>query len=107
MVSWPVDDVPQNPTGWLITTLSRRLVEIWRKESARRRREDAYALEPTPPPGAVPHVDDTLALVLLCCHPELSVPSQIALTLRALGGLTTAEIAHALAATGGDGRAAY
>jgi RNA polymerase sigma factor (sigma-70 family) len=94
--SWPVDGVPNNPTGWLITTSSRRLVEIWRKESARRRREDAYALEPAPPPGGVPGVDDTLALLFLCCHPELAVPSQVALTLRALGGLTTAEIARAL-----------
>jgi RNA polymerase sigma factor (sigma-70 family) len=95
-VSWPVDGVPTNPTGWLITTASRRLVETWRKESARRRREDAYALEPLSPPGTASEVDDTLALVFLCCHPELSVPSQIALTLRALGGLTTAEIARAL-----------
>jgi RNA polymerase sigma factor (sigma-70 family) len=94
--SWPVDGVPNNPTGWLITTSSRRLVEIWRKESARRRREDAYALEPAPPPGGVPGVDDTLALLFLCCHPELAVPSQVALTLRALGGLSTAEIARAL-----------
>ncbi len=95
-VSWPVDGVPKNPTGWLITTSSRRLVETWRKEAARRRREDAYALEPVPPPGAVSEVDDTLALLFLCCHPELAVPSQVALTLRALGGLTTAEIARAL-----------
>jgi predicted RNA polymerase sigma factor len=94
--NWPVDGVPNNPTGWLITTSSRRLVEIWRKESARRRREDAYALEPAPPPGGVPGVDDTLALLFLCCHPELAVPSQLALTLRALGGLTTVEIARAL-----------
>jgi RNA polymerase sigma factor (sigma-70 family) len=95
-VSWPVDGVPENPTGWLITTASRRLVETWRKEAARRRREDAYALEPTPPPDTVSDVDDTLALVCLCCHPELATPSQVALTLRALGGLTTAEIARAL-----------
>jgi RNA polymerase sigma factor (sigma-70 family) len=94
--SWPVDGVPKNPTGWLITTSSRRLVETWRKEAARRRREDAYALEPAPPPGGVSGVDDTLALLFLCCHPELAVPSQVALTLRALGGLTTAEIARAL-----------
>jgi RNA polymerase sigma factor (sigma-70 family) len=95
-VSWPVDGVPQNPTGWLITTASRRLVEIWRKEAARRRREDSYVLEPGPPPGAVAEVDDPLALLFLCCHPELTMPSQVALTLRALGGLTTAEIARAL-----------
>jgi RNA polymerase sigma factor (sigma-70 family) len=95
-VSWPVDGVPTNPTGWLITTASRRLVETWRKESARRRREDAYALEPAPTPGAASPVDDTLALLFLCCHSELAAPSQVALTLRALGGLTTAEIARAL-----------
>ncbi len=95
-VSWPVDGVPKNPTGWLITTASRRLIETWRKEAARRRREDAYVLEPAPPRGAVSEADDTLALVFLCCHPELTLPSQVALTLRALGGLTTAEIARAL-----------
>jgi predicted RNA polymerase sigma factor len=93
---WPVDGVPQNPTGWLITTSSRRLVETWRKDAARRRREDTFTLEPAPPPGAVPETDDTLALLFLCCHPELAVPSQVVLTLRALGGLTTAEIAFAL-----------
>jgi RNA polymerase sigma factor (sigma-70 family) len=95
-VSWPAEGVPTNPTGWLITTASRRLVETWRKESARRRREAAYALEAAPPVGAVAEVDDTLALLFLCCHPELPLPSQVSLTLRALGGLTTAEIARAL-----------
>jgi RNA polymerase sigma factor (sigma-70 family) len=95
-VSWPVDGVPENPTGWLITASSRRLVETWRKEAARRRREDTFAREPAPPAGAVMEADDTLALLFLCCHPELAVPSQVALTLRALGGLTTAEIARAL-----------
>lgn len=95
-VSWPVDGVPKNPTGWLITTPSQRLIETWRKEAARRRREGAYVLEPAPPRGAVSEADDTLALVFLCCHPELTVPSQVALTLRALGGLTTAKIARAL-----------
>jgi RNA polymerase sigma factor (sigma-70 family) len=94
--SWPVDGVPKNPTGWLITTSSRRLVETWRKDAARRRREDTVALEPAPPPGAAAETDDTLALLFLCCHPELAGPSQVALTLRALGGLTTAEIARAL-----------
>jgi predicted RNA polymerase sigma factor len=94
--SWPVDGVPENPTGWLITTSSRRLVETWRKDAARRRREDTFALEPAPPPGAASATDDTLALLFLCCHPELAVPSQVALTLRALGGLTTGEIAFAL-----------
>ncbi|OBF92677.1 RNA polymerase subunit sigma-24 [Mycobacterium sp. 852014-52450_SCH5900713] len=95
-VTWPADGVPENPTGWLITTSSRRLIETWRKESARRHREDTYALEPTPPSGAVAEADESLALLFLCCHPVLAVPSQVALTLRALGGLTTAEIARAL-----------
>lgn len=95
-VSWPVDGVPTNPVGWLITTSSRRLVETWRNESARRRREEAYAHEPAAPPAVAAEVDDTLALLFLCCHPELTVPSQVALTLRALGGLTTSEIARAL-----------
>jgi predicted RNA polymerase sigma factor len=83
---------------------SRRLVDTARSESARRRREDATAAgEPAPPPGrgdpADPDAgsdrDDTLTLLFLCCHPELSPPSQVALTLRAVGGLTTAEIARA------------
>ena len=95
-VSWPVDGVPKNPTGWLITTSSRRLVETWRKDTARRRREEAYAIEPAPPAGAVAETDDTLTLLFLCCRSELAVPSQVALTLRAVGGLTTAEIARAL-----------
>jgi RNA polymerase sigma factor (sigma-70 family) len=91
---WPVDGVPKNPTGWLITAASRRLIETYRSEAARRRREDSYTLEPAP--GVVPEVDDTLTLLFLCCHPELTAQAQIALTLRALGGLTTAEIARAL-----------
>jgi RNA polymerase sigma factor (sigma-70 family) len=90
---WPAEGVPDNPRGWLTTVASRRLVDEWRSESARRRREESSALEPVPPepPGA----DDTLPLLLLCCHPSLSPPSQVALTLRAVGGLTTAEIARA------------
>lgn len=91
---WPVNGVPKNPTGWLITAASRRLIETYRSETARRRRENSYTLEPAP--GVMPEVDDTLALLFLCCHPELTAPSQVALTLRALGGLTTAEIARAL-----------
>jgi RNA polymerase sigma factor (sigma-70 family) len=95
-VQWPTDGVPANPEGWLIRVASRRWVELWRNESARRRREQAAtALEP-PDPEPVPAVDDTLTLLLLCCHPALSRASQVALTLRAVGGLTTAEIARAL-----------
>jgi predicted RNA polymerase sigma factor len=77
-----------------MTVASRRLVDGWRSESARRRREEtAMALE-LPAEGVAAH-DDTLSLLFLCCHPSLSVPSQLALTLRAVGGLTTAEIASA------------
>jgi RNA polymerase sigma factor (sigma-70 family) len=88
-------DVPDKPRSWLTTVASRRLVDEWRSESARRRREEtAIALEP---PGHVQpsDADDTLTLLFLCCHPSLSEPSQLALTLRAVGGLTTAAIANA------------
>jgi RNA polymerase sigma factor (sigma-70 family) len=92
---WPVDGVPDNPRGWLATVASRRLVDEWRSESARRRREESAALlEPDEEPQA-PASDDTLTLLFLCCHPALSPPSQLALTLRAVGGLTTGEIARA------------
>jgi RNA polymerase sigma factor (sigma-70 family) len=95
-VQWPRDGVPANPKGWLITVASRRLTELWRNESARRRREEsAAALEP-PEREPIPDIDDTLTLLLLCCHPSLTTPSQVALTLRAVGGLRTAEIARAL-----------
>jgi RNA polymerase sigma factor (sigma-70 family) len=93
--SWPADGVPANPTGWLVTTAYRRLVETWRNESARRRREVGYALRELPP-AEVPQDDDSLPLLFMCCHPVLTPSSQVALTLRALGGLTTAEIARAL-----------
>ena len=102
-VQWPASGVPGNPRGWLITVASRRLVDHLRAESARRRREvTAAALEPADElvaPAASDEQpagdDDTLTLLLLCCHPALSPPSQVALTLRAVGGLTTAEIASA------------
>jgi RNA polymerase sigma factor (sigma-70 family) len=102
-VQWPASGIPDSPRGWLITVAARRLLDQLRAESARRRREvSAAALEPAgqlvapaaddeQPAGA----DDTLILLLLCCHPALSPPSQVALTLRAVGGLTTAEIASA------------
>ena len=90
--SWPAQ-LPANPRGWLLTVATRRLTDAWRSESARRRREEAVAAEPPPEPP--PDEDDTLTLLVLCCHPALSPPSQIALTLRAVGGLTTAEIARA------------
>jgi RNA polymerase sigma factor (sigma-70 family) len=93
---WPTEGLPANPKGWLITVASRRWIELWRNESARRRREENAALMAAPEPDAVPDVDDTLTLLLLCCHPSLTTVSQVALTLRAVGGLTTAEIARAL-----------
>lgn len=91
---WPSSGIPDHPKGWLITTASRRRIEQWRSETARQRREEAVALAEPPDPSPVA-VDDTLTLLLLCCHPSLTQPSQVALTLRAVGGLTTAEIARA------------
>ncbi len=100
---WPESGVPDNPRGWLIKVASRRLTDALRSEQARRLREEkAAALTPrdaftAPPPGPdrAPSEDDTLTLLFLCCHPDLPPPAQIALTLRAVGGLTTAEIARA------------
>ncbi len=101
---WPADGIPANPRGWLVTVASRRMTDHVRSESARRRREDADAVrrpsDGTMAPAAddswaTPAADDTLTLLFLCCHPSLSAPSQLALTLRAVGGLTTAEIARA------------
>jgi RNA polymerase sigma factor (sigma-70 family) len=94
-LQWPAEGVPDNPRGWLTTVAGRRLVDEWRSESARQRRESAAAMLEAPGQVALPDQDDTLALLFLCCHPSLSEPSQLALTLRAVGGLTTAEIARA------------
>ena len=94
-VQWPEQGIPEHPRGWLVTVASRRWIERWREEAARRRREQTAAALAPPPPEAVPAVDDTLTLLLLCCHPSLTRASQVALTLRAVGGLTTAEIARA------------
>jgi RNA polymerase sigma factor (sigma-70 family) len=87
---WPATGVPENPTGWLIAVASRRMTDRIRADSARRAREERLAAEPEP--GAA---GDTLALIFMCCRPELSPASAIALTLRAVGGLTTAQIAAA------------
>ncbi|HEV2027626.1 MAG TPA: sigma-70 family RNA polymerase sigma factor [Candidatus Dormibacteraeota bacterium] len=94
-LQWAKKGVPENPRSWLVTVASRRLVDEWRSESARRRREETAAVLDLSDRGKTADHDDTLALLFMCCHPSLSVPSQLALTLRAIGGLTTAEVAHA------------
>jgi RNA polymerase sigma factor (sigma-70 family) len=91
---WPANGVPDRPRNWLITVAARRRIEMLRTDVARRRREETVFAEPDP--GPVPTADDSLTLLLLCCHPSLTPVSQVALTLRAVGGLTTAEIARAL-----------
>ncbi|HEX7308787.1 RNA polymerase sigma factor [Lentzea sp.] len=91
---WPADGVPDNPQGWLITAASRRWIEQYRSDMARRQREERVVAL-TPPPDPVPAHDDTLTILAMCCHDSLTTASQIALTLRAVGGLTTAEIARA------------
>jgi predicted RNA polymerase sigma factor len=99
---WPTDGIPANPRGWLSTVASRRLVEHVRSDAARRRREEAAAraavgsVKPASATDSITAGDDTLTLLFLCCHPSLTPTSQVALTLRAVGGLTTAEIARAL-----------
>ncbi len=97
---WPRTGIPENPRGWLYSVAVRRLADERRGASARRRREEAVAAERMSEPQAMPDdpdagEDDSLVLLFMCCHPSLSVPSAIALTLRAVGGLTTAEIANA------------
>jgi RNA polymerase sigma factor (sigma-70 family) len=92
---WPAEGVPDNPPGWLFAVASRRMTDRFRNEEARRRREAvAASREPADGPP-VPDRDDSLLLLFLCCHPALTPPSAIPLTLRAVGGLTTAEIARA------------
>jgi RNA polymerase sigma factor (sigma-70 family) len=94
-LQWPKEGVPDDPRAWLLTVAGRRLTDEWRSESARRSREEGVAAQELRETPAAVDEDDTLTLLLLCCHPELSAPSQIALTLRAVGGLTTAQIASA------------
>jgi RNA polymerase sigma factor (sigma-70 family) len=90
---WPRDGVPENPNGWLLQAATRRLIDQYRSDRSRRVRESAAAQEPQPP--GVSDRDDTLTVLFMCCHPSLTPASAIALTLRAVGGLTTAEIASA------------
>jgi RNA polymerase sigma factor (sigma-70 family) len=99
-IQWPQDGIPENPRGWLIQVAARRLTDQLRIETARRQRETAVLVEAdtmSPAPDITPDMDpdDTLILFFMCCHPALTSPSAIALTLRAVGGLTTAEIANA------------
>jgi RNA polymerase sigma factor (sigma-70 family) len=89
---WPAEGVPDYPRGWLIQVANRRMLDYVRAEQARRRREELHQREDRP---EVPGQDDTLALLFMCCHPALKPAAAIALTLRAVGGLTTAEIAGA------------
>lgn len=92
---WPVDGRPDNPRGWLLQVAQRRMADAVRAEVARRNRETMLALREPEPAETVPDQDDSLTLLFLCCHPALPPASAIALTLRAVGGLTTAEIARA------------
>jgi RNA polymerase sigma factor (sigma-70 family) len=96
-LQWPREGIPENPRGWLIQVASRRMTDRLRSEIARQRRESAVAqdLETAAAPEADAEQDDTLILLFMCCHPALTTSSAIALTLRAVGGLTTSEIAHA------------
>jgi RNA polymerase sigma factor (sigma-70 family) len=102
-LQWPEQGVPDNPRGWLIHVAARRMTDHIRAELARRRRETVVVMQapadkqlvPPPDSGLPQDQDDTLILLFMCCHPALTRPSAIALTLRAVGGLTTAEIASA------------
>jgi RNA polymerase sigma factor (sigma-70 family) len=102
-VQWPEEGMPENPRGWLIQVAARRMTDHLRTELARRRREADVVRQvpadervaPGVDSGAETDQDDTLILLFMCCHPALTRPSAIALTLRAVGGLTTAEIAKA------------
>jgi RNA polymerase sigma factor (sigma-70 family) len=91
---WPRDGVPDEPRGWLIQTASRRLIDQWRSDRSRRDREE-LASRQEPPAQEASDQDDTLTVLFMCCHPALTPASAIALTLRAVGGLTTAEIGSA------------
>ncbi|TCC37922.1 RNA polymerase sigma factor [Kribbella speibonae] len=99
-VQWRANGVPEQPIGWLISVAARRMMDGWRRDNARRQRElNDYLRAPADqydPEDYHEDADDTVRLLVLCCHPELTPASQIALTLRSVGGLTTAEVAAAL-----------
>jgi len=92
---WPAQGVPDNPRGWLIMVAGRRLADMWRSDEARRQRETRAAASGSGPAVEVSDQDDSLLLLFMCCHPALAPASAIPLTLRAVGGLSTAEIARA------------
>jgi RNA polymerase sigma factor (sigma-70 family) len=101
--SWSAGAVPDNPAGWLMTVATRRLTDLLRSEQSRRRREQTEAVRTLPLASGTPQAlpspreqDDSLVLLFLCCHPAITPPAQVALTLRAVGGLSTAEIARSL-----------
>ncbi|MBV2366888.1 RNA polymerase sigma factor [Streptomonospora nanhaiensis] len=99
--TWPAEGIPENPRSWLIRVGYRRMVDLLRSDQARHRREQEVGAaelamrEPERRANPAPGSDDSLTLLLLCCHPALDATAQVALTLRAVGGLTTAEIARA------------
>ena len=97
---WP-EHPPRDPQAWLATVATRRLVDARRSEAARARREEVVHAEP--PAGPTEEGDDTLFLLFCCCHPDLAPASQLALTLRAVGGLTTHEIAAYISSEPGPG----
>jgi len=101
-VQWPAEGQPGNPRGWLVTVATRKLLDQVRSEQSRRQREERTAVATPPsellaaaPDTGAPSTDDSLILLFGCCHPAISTASQIALTLRAIGGLSTAQIAAA------------
>ncbi|MGH3210191.1 MAG: RNA polymerase sigma factor [Trebonia sp.] len=99
-VQWPAEGMPANPRSWLVSVAARRLIDLWRSDDARRNREVIAAHEQPAVAPAADHEDaaahdDTLTLLFLCCQPALTEASQVALTLRAVGGLTTTQIARA------------
>jgi RNA polymerase sigma factor (sigma-70 family) len=99
-VQWPAEGVPDSPRSWLVSVAARRLIDQWRSDDARRNREviaahDLPAVAPAADEADAAARDDTLSLLFLCCQPTLTEASQVALTLRAVGGLTTAQIARA------------
>ncbi|HMK11124.1 MAG TPA: sigma-70 family RNA polymerase sigma factor, partial [Acidimicrobiales bacterium] len=93
---WPVDGLPDNPSGWLMTTARNRAIDRLRRSSLERRKyEQARMADHAPDAPPSSDVDDQLSLIFACCHPALSMEARVALTLRSVGGLTTSEIARA------------